>query len=131
MPILQNARHERFALELTKGKCATKAYDLAGYRSHRQNAARLITNEHIRQRVVEIQSIAAKRTEVTVESLIDEAEEARLLALANRNASAMVAASTLKAKLTGMLVNRVEVGEHDEFARMSEEELRRYIADAS
>lgn len=130
MTVLQNPRHERFAQELTKGKCAVEAYGTAGYRSHRQNAARLITNENIRHRVAEIQAIAAKRTEVTVESLVDEAEEARLLALANRNASAMVAATMLKAKLSGLLVRRLEVGEPNEFDKiykMTEQELRKFI----
>ena len=130
MPILRNQRHELFALEVTKGKSAARAYEVAGFVPHRQNAARLMTNENIRRRVVELQAIAAKRAEVTVESLIDEAEEARLLAIANRNPNAMVSATTLKAKLTGKLVKRLEVGEPNEFKNMTEQELRQFIARA-
>jgi hypothetical protein len=99
---------------------------MAGYQAHRQNAARLMTNDDIRHRVAELQEVAARRTEVTVERLIDEAEEARLLALANKQPNAMVSATTLKARLTGKLIKRLEVGEPNEFDKMSEHELRQF-----
>ena len=74
---LQNPRHERFAQELATGKSADAAYVLAGYRTNRSNAARLSANQHIRNRVAEIQSLGAERAAITVETLIAEAEEAR------------------------------------------------------
>jgi phage terminase small subunit len=106
MAVLRNARHERFAQEFSKGKSAAKAYEIAGYQAQRQNAARLMTNDDIQHRVAELQEVAARQTEVTVESLIDEAEEARLHARANGQPSAMVAATMLKAKLAGFLVRQ-------------------------
>jgi hypothetical protein len=48
MGILTNPRHELFAQELAKGRSATEAYMLAGYKPCRQNAARLMTNDDIR-----------------------------------------------------------------------------------
>jgi phage terminase small subunit len=128
MLLLRNHRHERFAQELAKGNSATEAYGLAGYRPHRQNAARLMTNDVIKERVAQLQQTAAQRTEITIERLIDEAEEARLLALANKQPNAMVAATMLKAKLAGVLVKRIEVGEPNEFENMTEQELREAIA---
>jgi hypothetical protein len=86
-----------------------------------------MTNDDIRGRVAELQRVAARQTEVTVESLITEAEEARLLAIANQNPTAMISATTLKAKLTGKLVKRVEVGEPNEIEKMTEQKLRQYI----
>ena len=77
MSTLQNPRHERFAQELATGKSADAAYVLAGYRTNRSNAARLSANQHIRNRVAEIQSLGAERAAITVETLIAEAEEAR------------------------------------------------------
>ena len=47
MPILKNARYEIFALAIARGESAHTAYTLAGYKQHRQNAARLMTNEDI------------------------------------------------------------------------------------
>ena len=45
---LSNARHERFAQELAAGNPADAAYEAAGYRKHRGNAARLSANEHVK-----------------------------------------------------------------------------------
>jgi phage terminase small subunit len=41
---LNNPRHERFAQELAAGNSADAAYEAAGYRKHRGNAARLNRN---------------------------------------------------------------------------------------
>ena len=70
---LINARHERFAQELAAGNSADGAYEAAGYRKHRGNAARLSANERIKNRVKEIQAVGAERAAVTVQSLIGEA----------------------------------------------------------
>lgn len=51
MPVLSNARHERFAQELAKGKTATEAYELAGYKSNRGNATTLKQDQSISIRV--------------------------------------------------------------------------------
>lgn len=72
MPVLPNARHERFAQELAKGKSADEAYRAAGYKPHDGNAARLRGNERILSRVAEIQQRGAERAEVTVERIVRE-----------------------------------------------------------
>ena len=78
---LSNARHERFAQELAAGNPADAAYEAAGYQKHRGNAARLSANERVKDRVKEIQAIGAERAAITVQSLIEEAEQARIKAM--------------------------------------------------
>lgn len=76
MPILGNARHERFAQEVAKGKTATEAYRIAGYEAAgeaaRVNASRLLTSATVEARVHELLSAGARRAEVTVERVIRE-----------------------------------------------------------
>ncbi|MEY9531168.1 phage terminase small subunit [Sinorhizobium fredii] len=47
MPILKNARHERFAQALAEGMTATDAYTEAGYKGGGTAASRLSTNVNI------------------------------------------------------------------------------------
>ncbi len=106
---LSNPRHERFAQELAAGNPADAAYEAAGYRKHRGNAARLSANEHVKNRVKEIQAVGAELAAVTVQSLIDEAEEARIKAMESPNgAAAAVSAITAKAKLAGLWREKVD-----------------------
>lgn len=102
MPVLKNARHEKFAQAIAKGKNATDAYVEAGFKPHDGNAARLRGNERIVVRVAELQSKVAEKVVVTVESLTGELEEARSLALKEKQSSAAVAATMGKAKLFGL-----------------------------
>lgn len=108
MPALENPKHERFAQELAKGKTATEAYVLAGYRDNDGNAATLKGNQRIAERVAEIQERGAIRAEITVASLLDEAAEIQASALASGQHSAAVAALTAKAKIAGLWVERTE-----------------------
>jgi hypothetical protein len=108
MPILENPRHEAFARELAKGKSATEAYEVAGFKPDRKNAHRLTTNDGVMTRIAELQHRAACRAVVTVESLIAEAEEARILAMKNGQIGAAVSAVTAKAKLAGLWLEKRE-----------------------
>jgi hypothetical protein len=106
MATFNNARHEKFAQELAKGKAAAEAYTTAGYRYDRGNAARLRANDNISRRVEELQAIGAARTVVTVERLISEAEEIRLAAMEKRQLSAAISAVIAKAKLAGLWLEK-------------------------
>ena len=132
MPVLKNQRHERFAQELAAGKTADQAYVLAGYKECRAHASRLAAKGNIRERVAQILGNAAKRAEVTLESLILEAEEARLLAISINQPSAAVSALTAKAKLAGLWVEKSErtnISKHDA-TDWSRDELVAFIHDA-
>lgn len=102
MPVLKNARHETFAQGLAKGLSATDAYAAAGYKGDRKAASNLWTNVDIKERVTELQSKAVKKAEITVDSLAQELEEARAIALAEKQSSAAVSATMGKAKLFGL-----------------------------
>lgn len=102
MPVLANARHEAFAQALAKGKSATEAYAEAGFKPHQQNASRMMLNDVVLARVEELKSRAARKVEVTVESLAHELEEARSIALKEKQTSAAVSATMGKAKLFGL-----------------------------
>lgn len=106
MSVLSNPRHESFAQALAKGKTADEAYALAGYRPHRSNASRMSANDNVRARLEELQGKAAKKVEVTVESLAAELEEARLIAIGEKQSGAAVQATMGKAKLFGLIVDK-------------------------
>src|SRR6516162_9793428 len=127
MPILINSRHEKFAQELAAGLSAAEAYERAGYQPNYGNCIRLKGNERIIARVLELQHRGAVRAEVTVASLVQELDEARIEALRLGQASAAVAATMGKAKITGQIIDRAEVGRPGEFASMTEDELREHI----
>lgn len=70
MPALSNPKHEAFARGLAKGLTADEAYESAGFRPHRGNAARLRANESVRRRVSELQDKAAERAMVTARDVL-------------------------------------------------------------
>jgi len=127
MPVLSNAKHERFAQELAKGKSQADAYATAGYKPSEPNASRLTRNDKVAARVAEILGRGAKRAEVTVESLMAEADEIRLAAFEAAQYAAANGALTLKAKLSGKLVDRQEIGKPGDFERMSEHDLAEWV----
>jgi phage terminase small subunit len=69
---LKNARHERFAQELAKGKSQVDAYEAAGYQPDRGAAARLSANVSVQGRVAELQERAAEKAVVTQERVLKE-----------------------------------------------------------
>jgi len=117
MPPLSNARHERFAQELAKGKTQEQAYIDAGYEpdNARSQASRLMsTNANISARVAEIQGKAAKKVELTLADIIEELQEARELSRVNGQGAAMVSASKAKAELLGLgAAKKIELGGAD------------------
>ncbi len=118
MPVLRNARHEKFCQELAQGKSAAEAYVSAGFRPSRQNAGRLRTRDDINERTLELQCNAARSCEVSIQSILNELNEAIAVARERGQAQAMVSASSMKAKLTGLMIDkqelRVSEGEFDE-----------------
>ena len=132
MPQLTNASQEIFAQTLATGTTKSEAYEIAGYEPNRHNAARLVnTNEHVQQRIREIQFQAVDLTQITVASLVGAADEAREAALAEKQISAAVAAIKEMGILTGLRIDRREVGKPGEFERMNDEELAHFIASES
>ncbi len=67
----------------------------------KRNAFRLTEISKIRTTLEQLQADAAARNEITVDALIKELEDARQVAIADRNPAAMIAATMGKAKICG------------------------------
>jgi len=80
----------------------------AGFKANRGNASRLKANESIATRLAELQNEAAKDATVTIESLLRELEAARNQASSLNQLGAATQAIMGKAKIAGLLVQRVE-----------------------
>lgn len=135
MPVLDNARHERFAQEVVKGNSQAEAYVLAGYQPDTGAASRLSANVSVQARIAELKARAAARTEITVASISqrllkiaeagEDATEAPMLSVAR-------AALMDVAKLNGLIVDKREHfgkgGGPIEYANLTEEEIDARLA---
>ena len=101
-------KQARFVAEYLKDQNATQAAIRAGYSkaTANQQGSRLLGNVGVAAALRQKQTRVARKAEITVESLAREFEEARVLAKKQGQASAMVAATTGKGKLSGHLVER-------------------------
>ena len=127
MPVLDNPRWELAAQELAKGKTQVEAIETAGYSPHRSNASILIANDSIKLRVSELQEQAAMSISITLEGQIAKLEDLLNQAKQHKQISAGVSAIDKQNELMGFKIQRVESKRVDEFANMSDEELRRYV----
>jgi uncharacterized protein (DUF885 family) len=129
MPVLKNPRHERMAQGLAKGLSAEKAHVDAGFKQNRHNAAALAREEHISTRVAELQAKSAIKAGVTVQSLTDELEQARGIAIAEKQSSAAVAATMGKAKLHGLGVEHKRVSGSFQLITLTQEQIGKLTPD--
>src|SRR4051794_12286066 len=127
MPPLPNARHEMVAQLVAQGTTKTEAYAAAGYQPDRHNASRLTTKDTVQQRIAEIQAGAVQSAQVTIASLVAAADEIRGLAVRDKQYSAAVGAVKEIGILSGLRIDRREVGSPGEFDRLSDAELMKLI----
>src|SRR5262245_26338275 len=106
---LRNQRHERFVQSLFEGKPASRAFEDAGYAPNDGNAIRLKGNEKVQARLAELQAEAQRNSAVTAASLIGELEQARVQATSLKQFSAVVRSIESKAKIAGVLTERIEI----------------------
>ena len=132
MPVLTNARHERFAQGIAAGLGTRQAYLQAGYKTSPEAAdasgARLLGDAKVRARVVELQSKAAEQTAETVEGITKELNEALRMAREQERPDRMVMAAVAKAKLNGLIVEKSEstvTHKHEDRVRRREEAIAR------
>jgi phage terminase small subunit len=74
MPVLSNAKHERYCQNRVDGQTIHEAYINAGYKPNRGNAARLNAKESIRARIRELQGNAAELVERSLAECLAELE---------------------------------------------------------
>lgn len=120
MPMLQNARHERFAQGIASGLSQEKAYVEAGYspKAARANAATLLKREQsISTRVSELlrEKEAARSAavfgaaKVTLEAHLNELEQIKAEARAvpdGRGIAAVLRAEELRGRACGLYINQ-------------------------
>lgn len=115
MPVLSNARHERYAQELAKGQSADAAYQAAGYKPDRGNASRLTTNDSVSQRVAELQAEMAAQTvenvAVTRTSVLAELAKIGFVAIKDENVRPSDKRGALQniAQIEGWVVSKHEL----------------------
>lgn len=105
MTPLSNQRHEAFARAVSRGQPASRAYSSVYHATGNGaevNASRLLRNTKVIARVAELKGQAAKRTEKTVASLVDDLDEAIVFARQCKSPSAVVAAIMAQARLLGL-----------------------------
>ncbi len=106
---------ERFVQEYAVHGNASEAYRTANPRAKKwkdnsvhPKASAMLADGKVQTRLSEIQAAACERNNVTIDSITAELEEARSLALTEKQSSAAVSASMGKAKLHGLLVDKQE-----------------------
>lgn len=61
MPVLKNAREEKFCQGIIAGLSLSDAYAAAGYKPNRHNAASKAKEEHVAARILELQSAVTEK----------------------------------------------------------------------
>lgn len=104
-------KQARFVMEYLKDQNATQAAIRAGYSGKHVDsvASRLVRKSQVRAAIDSALEKVARKVEVTLESLLEECEEARKTAAADTDGRGMVSATELKAKLTGHLDRKLSV----------------------
>lgn len=117
-----NPRQEKFVREYVKTgnghKSYKKAYGVNPNASRNvvdASASQLLRNPKVENAIVAHQMRARTRHDYTIDTILDELDEARAAALPMQPGAA-VSASIGKARLLGMIVDRKEVGSPGEFA---------------
>lgn len=113
-------KQENFCLVYIETGNASEAYRKAGYskgmsdKTVNEASARLLKNGKVVARLAELRKPIIEKHNVNVESILKELEEARQLALmpdmnGKAQPSAAVSASMGKAKLAGLLIEKLEI----------------------
>ena len=123
MPVLDNPRHEAFAQARAKLETADQAYQTAGFREHRGNAARLSTKEFILARVAELAKASESATTLTIR------ERREICAAIARNsdedANVRIAATIAEAKHAQEFTERTEASIDDKRTLTAEQAAQR------
>jgi CHAT domain-containing protein len=135
MPMLKNPKFEAFAQSIVNGKNLVDSARAAGYKESRAGTtgSELRKNPDVAARITELQikrsAIAESHGVFDMRMAIAECDEARDLARTQGQSAAMIQATTLKAKLTGLLVERRQV-DYKNVGELSDAELESLIQSA-
>lgn len=129
MPVLKNARHERFAQACAAGKTMDEAYKAAGFKPHNSNPHRLRHKKAVAARIAELQAEAAAHVKLTVDDIVKQLAEDRQLARMNDQAGAAVQATMGQAKVLGLIVDK-QVQVTKAIKDMNKDELKAFLGRA-
>ncbi|WP_316159810.1 hypothetical protein [Bradyrhizobium sp. SZCCHNRI20481] len=124
MPALKNTKHEAFANLVAKRDktkmSVTVCYIASGYSTDghaaEASATRLLSSAEVQARIAEINAPVVAKSRVTVASLLAELQATVEAARAAKQFGAVNGSLALIGKLTGLLVEKVEMGGPGEFA---------------
>ena len=124
-------KQQRFVAEYLVDQNATQAAIRAGYskKTAGQVGFENLKKPEIAEAIAKRQAKVAKKVEVTVESLAAELEEARAIALEEKQSSAAVSATMGKAKLFGLGLERRHLSGQVTFLNVTPEQLRNLTDD--
>ena len=116
---MKDVRHETFCIRYTEnGGNATEAYNFTFPAKHvavrkrlgvSANACNFMKLPHIKARIAELQQSAADQCLWTIQQSAEQFDKAYNLAESLNQPAAMVAAATQKAKLFGLMTEKVDV----------------------
>ena len=135
MGILKNPRHEKFAREYVKTGIGAEAYRRVYPRANPVSTARvcasqLLTKPNIARRAIELKQAMAKRAHITEDKILTDYEEALQLAKAQAKPNAIIKAATAQAKLVGLLKDRIETKNVNDFENLkSIDDILQKVAD--
>jgi len=118
MPALRNPKHELFCQLIPQGTkngwSQAEIYRRCGYKAAGHSAevlaSNLLKNIEVQRRIAEITAPAVRKARVTTETLIGQFDQVFDAAMSDKQFGAASSAATVKAKLTGFLRDRLEVG---------------------
>ena len=123
MPMLKNPRHEQFAREYVKTGIGAEAYRCVYPRvkpleTAKRNACRLRTYAHVNQRIQELRQDMAKRADITEDKILTDIQFSIDQGKIEGKLDTVVNAAMAQAKLVGMLKDRIETKNVDDFENM-------------
>lgn len=124
-------KQKRFVAEYLIDLNATQAAIRAGYspKTAKSVGSENLTKPDIAAEIAKFQQKVAKKAEITVQSLADELEEARAIALKEGQTSAAVSATMGKAKLFGLGVENKRVSGTFQVVNLTHEQIGKLSAD--
>lgn len=113
------AKHDQFIVEYIKsgfgGPSYQKVYKNRSENGARVAACRLLQQPLIIEQVEKVRQRMAKRSDITIEKILTDYQDAMAIARDQRKANEIVMAATAQAKLVGLIRERVETGNAGEF----------------
>jgi phage terminase small subunit len=111
---LLNPHQHKFVRGILKGLTQAEAYKAAGYKAKSRavadtNAARLIRSDRISAALASARAAPMAAAQVTVDTIVAELEEARQGAQMDGQWAAAVAASGMKARVLGLVIEKRQV----------------------